>query len=359
MAEKINGPIFLKEDSEAKVTLEKLKHLHAKAKGDLKDQIEQDIKMNAFGIIGEEKIAFELKNSHQDIIILHDLRLEYGDLTSQIDYLVISRKGIYVIECKNLIGDIEITNDGSFVRKFNYKGRWSKKGIYSPVTQNTRHLEIMKKTMAETKSIFTRGIFEKNFPETHRSIIVLANPETILNAKYAPKKIRNQVIRADQIIEFIKNTNSKIDMFKRSDSSMWEISDFYLNSHKPNPLDYCSKYERELGITNVEVESEVVSVDTEQPVMVAPIPKVESVTVVIPVENEDNDTLISELKAFRLQRSREEKIKPYFIFNDSQMMDIIIKKPKSNSELLKCSGFAEVKVQKYGEKIIDIVNKCC
>ena len=41
------------------------------------------------------------------VYVLHDIYLEIGDLSAQIDYLVITRKMVFVIECKNLIGDIE------------------------------------------------------------------------------------------------------------------------------------------------------------------------------------------------------------------------------------------------------------
>lgn len=47
--------------------------------------------------------------------ILHDLYIEDGELSVQIDYLVITRKICFVIECKNLYGDIEINNSGDFV----------------------------------------------------------------------------------------------------------------------------------------------------------------------------------------------------------------------------------------------------
>ncbi|MDU4891392.1 MAG: HRDC domain-containing protein [Clostridium sp.] len=58
-----------------------------------------------------------------------------------------------------------------------------------------------------------------------------------------------------------------------------------------------------------------------------------------------------------MAQSRNEDIKPYFIFNDNQLRDLISKMPATSAELLAVSSFGGVKVKKYGEKIITIVNK--
>ena len=69
------------------------------------------------------------------------------------------------------------------------------------------------------------------------------------------------------------------------------------------------------------------------------------------------EQLIAELKAFRLERSRQEKVKPYFIFNDAQMTDLIEKNPKDKEGLCQVSGFGPVKAEKYGEEILRILKK--
>lgn len=61
------------------------------------------------------------------------------------------------------------------------------------------------------------------------------------------------------------------------------------------------------------------------------------------------------VKAFRLEQSRKEKIKSYYIYNDVQMEDIIEKNPQTKEELFQILGFGNVKVEKYGEEIINIV----
>ena len=61
---KMRGPVFLKEDSDAKVQLKQLKDLEPLLNEEGKKKINQDIKYLEYGIIGEDNIAFELKNSN-------------------------------------------------------------------------------------------------------------------------------------------------------------------------------------------------------------------------------------------------------------------------------------------------------
>ena len=72
---------------------------------------------------------------------------------------------------------------------------------------------------------------------------------------------------------------------------------------------------------------------------------------------EVKDKLIAELKAFRLERSGQEQVKPYYIFNDAQMEDLIKKNPKDKEELCQVSGFGKVKAEKYGDEILEILRK--
>mgnify|MGYP003399855520 CR=1 FL=1 len=72
------------------------------------------------------------------------------------------------------------------------------------------------------------------------------------------------------------------------------------------------------------------------------------------VDNLD-ENIVKELKAFRLNQSRKENIKPYYIFNDTQMQDLIKKNPRTKEELCQVSGFGQVKADKYGEQIIAIL----
>lgn len=162
--EVLNKPFFYKADSDAQNQLEQLQELYKTAPDSVISQIEQDIKMLSYGIAGEKNVAFELSNCYMPILVLHDLHLEYDGLTAQIDYLIITKKFVMIIECKNLIGNIEVNSNGDFVRTIEYKGKYKKEGIYSPITQNTRHIEMIKKIRLSCRTnIITKALFEKFF----------------------------------------------------------------------------------------------------------------------------------------------------------------------------------------------------
>jgi ssDNA-binding Zn-finger/Zn-ribbon topoisomerase 1 len=238
------GPVFIKEDSDAESFVEKMKSLSSRASGKIKDKIDEQIAIAEAGLKGENQIAFELKNSGMDMLIMHDLYLEKNGLSAQIDFLVITRKHIFVIECKNLYGNIEIDEKGNFIRHMGQGKFYRKEGFTSPVSQNERHLNILKEIRREYKNNFvTQGLFDKLFPQTYRSIVVLANPKTILNDSKAPEEIRKVVIRLDQLVAYIKKIEDEDDSLKSSEKDMHELLDSFIKCSKPIKSDYAKKYE--------------------------------------------------------------------------------------------------------------------
>ncbi|MFR4980254.1 MAG: HRDC domain-containing protein [Clostridium neonatale] len=63
----------------------------------------------------------------------------------------------------------------------------------------------------------------------------------------------------------------------------------------------------------------------------------------------------NKLKKFRLETAKKEQIKPFMVFKDDQIEELINVKPKNKEQLLKVKGFGEIKAQKYGEEIINII----
>ncbi|MCQ2554218.1 MAG: NERD domain-containing protein [Clostridia bacterium] len=236
------GPLFIKEDSDATLFVERMSGVLTAATGELKDEIEKQIKLATYGEVGEKNIAFELKNSGMDMFILHDIYLETGDLSAQIDYIIITRKHVYVVECKNLIGNIEIDSTGKFIRSYELGGRRIKEGIYSPITQNERHLAVLKEVRKKNfNNVIMQALFSRNFEELYKSMVVLANPKTYLNDRYAKKEVKQQVIRADQLISKIREVDSEAQYSFKEDE-MRSLAEFFLQESKPNKSDYARKY---------------------------------------------------------------------------------------------------------------------
>lgn len=229
MINKLNEPVFIKDDSSAQKELEYLKILPQTP------EIQQYVKCIEAGIFGENQIKYELSNSHIPMYVLHDVFLEHNGLTAQIDFLVLCRKHFYVIECKNLFGNIEINEKGDFIRTLGSR----KEGIYSPITQNQRHLDLITAIRKDNSGKLMKGFISDSGWKT---IVVLANPKTILDDKNAPKEIKEQIIRADQLVAFIKKSESESKEFSLNDKELKDIAEKWLSRCKENPVDYATKY---------------------------------------------------------------------------------------------------------------------
>ncbi|MGD9474352.1 MAG: HRDC domain-containing protein [Eubacteriaceae bacterium] len=341
---KPSNPIFLKETSTTTEQIETLKRLQEKASGKLKDEIERELSLINYGEIGEKNIAFELKNAGIPLVVIHDLHLQHGDQTAQIDYVVVTKKQAFFIECKNLYGNIDIDNQGNFIRSYQWNNRTVKEGIYSPITQNQRHLELYRQIrLTNQKNPIIRMGFESGFNNFHQSIVVLSNPKTILNAKYAKKDVKEKVIRADQLIQHIKNQIKASKELSSNEKSMMEWAERILALHQPMQMDYANKYKDKLDSTQIIQETKKARKN------------IQLSSAVEQVGVSDNDTLVKALKDFRLKKSREENVKAYYIFTDKQLENLLEQRPESKAELLNVSGFGAVKTEKYGDEIIEIL----
>ena len=74
----------------------------------------------------------------------------------------------------------------------------------------------------------------------------------------------------------------------------------------------------------------------------------------LPTLIEQRNNLLDEMDNL-LNKAKEEKVKPYFVYNNEMMEEIIKMKPKNEEELIAIRGFGPVKIEKYGQDIIDII----
>lgn len=130
-------------------------------------------------------------------------------------------------------------NSGEFIRGMGNK----KEGIYSPITQGKRHLELIKQVRKSVKkNLLLKTMFEKHFYENYSSVVVLANSKTILDTRRAPAEIKKQVIRADQLTDHIKKVNAEPGAVESSEKDMEELANFFLCCHRECKTDYLGKY---------------------------------------------------------------------------------------------------------------------
>lgn len=355
----ITEPEFMKEFTKENQQLNDLLMLSKKLKdGDKRELIERDIVYLKAGIAGEQKVDYELKNSFLPFICLHDIRLEYKDHVAQFDFIIITNKFICVLETKKLFGNITINRDGDFIRTIRgSNGRTYKEGMYSPISQNERHLRILKEMLTNEGMIRFMPL---------KSLVVMANEKTIIDKKGCPAYISKALYKHDQIVPYLKrNLNDKKNEMDVHPKNMVKIARFLIENDKPITYDYKAKYSiedadyleegvREVGRDYMEVAKEEVQ---PQDVVKDEVQPHEIEKKEIQLYEEDKERLRSELKAYRLRKSREEQVKAYYIFNNKEMEALIMKDPKCEEDMLCVAGFGKIKVEKYGKDILDIFSK--
>ena len=312
--------IFLKADSDLNRQLAGLKEIREK----LSDtrEIDKDIKIHEYGIFGENQIEYELKNAHIGMYVLHDVTFEYDGNKAQIDYLIFTRGYFYLIECKNLIGNVTVDKSGQFFREYELDGKKIKEAIYSPYTQALRHQDMLKKVWTKSHSKLDNFIFGRFHEEDFfKPLVVLANPKGFLNTYYAPKDIKSSIIRADQLISYIKRDLDKMKSSElSSEKNTKKAAEIWLSRSIVDNRDVISKYVNQMSEDN-------------------------------------NDELIEKnLREFRKEKSQKMNIPLYYVFTDDELNSLIKNKPKTLDELRSSGILSSVKVKYHGKEILDILN---
>lgn len=323
---------FLKEDSTMDTDLVKLKEIRDKVKN--KSEIDKDIKLIELGVKGEAEIAFELKNANLGLVVLRDITLEFQGNKAQIDYVIVSKGFTYFVECKNLIGNIYIDNNGQFTREYNYNGKKIKEGIYSPYTQAVRHKEIFRNIWLNSHNSFVKLLVGSSFDNNwYKPLVVLSNSKALLYDKYAPKNIRDCTIRVDQLVSYIEKDLSNYDKdLLANKKRMYSLAQSFLDLNVTNNTSFASKYINELESSdNATLEVKAV------------------------VNDSSKDELKSKLTDYRKNKSLKMNVPAYYIFTNDEYDKIIELRPKTIEELGKI--ISPIKVKCHGQEIIDLINK--
>lgn len=309
---KFTETIFLKENSNLEKQILDLQKLLEKNPQD--EKAKKDLKLLEYGLQGEKDIIFELKHANIGMYVLHDINIKYEDMTAQIDYVIVTKGYIYLVECKNLYGNITVNSEGQFQREYELNGKKYKEAIYSPYTQAMRHIDVLKKIWLATNSKFKTFFLSNNFDRWYQPLVVLANDKSILNIKYAPQKLKEKIIRVDELVNHIKKDISKIDSsYYTSQKRMLEMASGFLKLNET-----FENENKEIEVNKEEIEEK--------------------------------------LKSFRKEKAKTMNVPAYYIFTDEEMRKIIELMPSTPDELANAKILPNVKMNLHGSEIIEILN---
>ena len=69
--------------------------------------------------------------------------------------------------------------------------------------------------------------------------------------------------------------------------------------------------------------------------------------------------LFERLRKLRLEIAKEESMPPYIIFSDKTLIDMCVRKPSNEEEMLDVSGVGENKLKKYGKRFMEEIQNFC
>ena len=320
----LKDAIFYKEDSDLQERYDVLKRLNEEYPNN--EELMSAMYFVKKGLEGENEIAYQLKKSNIGMYILRDIKVKYEDLTAQIDYVIITPVFIYYVECKNLIGNITVNEKGDFIREYTINGKKIKKGMESPLRQVEAQREVIKKIWNSKISVLDKFFASKKFENYRRVLVVAANQDTILNTEKAPKDIKYKILRADGLIRQIEydiEHRNKNNDFVDSKKEMERTAETYLKLSVKENINYYEYYKNKFCTNNIET----------------------------------NDNLKERLMDFRIKRSSEMNIPPYYVFTNEELDKLIELRPKTIEELTNTNILPAIKIKTHGEKIISIINE--
>lgn len=321
---RFKNTVFYKENSDLQNKYDALKKLNEEYPNN--EELQSELYIVKKGLDGENEIAYQLKKAHIGMYVLRDIKVKHEDLTAQIDYVIITPVYTYYVECKNLVGNITITDKGDFIREFTINGKKIKKGMYSPLRQVEAQREVMRKIWESNSSAIKKFFASKNFNYYRRVLVVAANQDTILNTNRAPKEIKYKILRADALIRQIEyDLNHRgNDEYLDSKKSMEKIAQSYIDLSSKEEINYYDYY-KEKYCSNLNIQ--------------------------------ENDGLKDRLIELRKTRSNEMNIPAYYVFTNDELDKLVELRPKSIDELKSFNILTPVKIKMHGKIIIDEINK--
>jgi hypothetical protein len=106
---------------------------------------------NIKGYLGEKSVAFFLSGLDESRYkVINNIMLQAGDKTSQIDHVIVSNYGIFVVETKNYKGWIIGNEFDDYWKQVIYK---RKEKLRNPIKQNFGHIQVLKEHLSEFPDI--------------------------------------------------------------------------------------------------------------------------------------------------------------------------------------------------------------
>jgi hypothetical protein len=162
-----------------------------------REEVGQELRTVQAGVTGEQEAAYEIEFRYADdpnVATVHDLRVECGGRSAQIDHLIINRLlQIWVCESKHFAEGVAINAQGEWER---FVGG-QPVGMPSPVEQNRKHIAVLEDVVRTGQVTLPKRPGYAIRPE-FRSLILVSNQARIQRPA-RPVEGLDTVIKCDQL----------------------------------------------------------------------------------------------------------------------------------------------------------------
>jgi len=327
--EELRSPVLIKEGISAQRTIDTItKDIEREKSIEVQKELRSKIKLLELGLYGEKSVQFELMNAFLPIHVLHDLQLQHEEWKAQYDFVVITRKFLLIIEVKNYYGNIQVTENGEFIRNV-MKGKKVvfEEGFYSPIRQIERQTEVLRTLLKEHGVIGNKTSIKQ--------VVVFTNNKTILDLRKAKEDIRDRIVRVDGLVEYISKELKKSSPVYFLENRMSDMSTFLKESH----------IEGQLEKTTDTVELKLLGETVES----IEIPQVE------PAQN--SSKLDEALRRYRKEKAAAMDVKAFYIFSNQTLDELVSKQPTSLEQLAAIRGIGDKKIEEFGDGILEVIQR--
>lgn len=181
------------------------------------------------GFIGEKKVEYILRTIDEDYyFIFHDLCLKIGDLTFQMDFLLLTSRFALIIEAKNFAGTILFDDQGQFIRILGEQ----QDGYANPIAQAQYHQRCLRKWLAL-----------HHFPPLPIDfIVIVSKPSTIIRMENSDPEVRKRVLPASKLPNYLfhLDQHSKKEFF--DPKRLRKLSKLLIKKHSPQYPDLLKEF---------------------------------------------------------------------------------------------------------------------
>ncbi len=263
-------------------------------------------KLMYYGLQGEERVAYQLKKVELYTICMYNIRILFSNEKVQIDFVVITHNVIFIIEVKNLLGNLYISEFNEFERELIKNDVVYKTSMDSPFIQMDYQEKIIKKLL-----------ISYNLDREIKSILVMANDKMIIKNNSS----RKNVIKYDELSNLIEAINSSCSL----DENDFKVANLIMQYDKQYNYNMIKIIKD--NIKNQYIPQFKKALDLELYIKILELRKKIAGVINVPVCN---------------------------IFNNREAEMLVIYKPKTKEEFIRVKGFKEKRYEMFGEDVIKI-----